>query len=166
MSEDIPRLRNRWLSTFLKTQGLAILISLAALIVSCVDSFWKPDDLVVYFRFNDPKEIGTNQLHVNYIFSNAGKKPAFVEDVSITEVFYQTEEDSKTIPNIDLCKDQHIPTPDLVALMPTDLQSKPALYSHEERYSRLYTPKTVYLGSVQSPFSSLNIDVGAQRAVS
>ena len=33
-------------------------------------------------------------------------------------------------------------------------------------YSRFYTPRIIYLGNVQSPFSSLSIDVGAQRAIS
>jgi hypothetical protein len=166
MGAAIPRLRNPWLRTFLKTQGLAILISLAALIVSCVNSFWKPDNLVVYFRFNDPKEVGTNQLHVNYIFSNAGKTPAFIEGVSLTEIFYQRSDDDKAIPSLDVCKGAKIPTPDSLALISADVPPKIISYAKDLGYSRLYTPKTIYLGSVQSPFSSLNIDAGAPRAIS
>jgi hypothetical protein len=160
----IPKLRKRWLGRTLKTQWVGM-ITLASFIAYCVYNFYKPDDLVVYFRFSDPKEVGANQLHLNYIFSNAGKTPAFIEDVSLTEVFYHEAEDGRTIPNIDICKYQNIQTPDINALMPTELKSKPALYSNEGRYGKLYTPKTIYLGSAPSPFSSLNIDVGGPRAI-
>ena len=165
----IPRLRNPWLSKFLKAQWLAllgILISLSTLTAYCINYFWRPDDLVVYFRFIDPNEIGTNQLHLNYIFSNAGKTPAFIEDVSLTEVFYQSNADGRTIPNMDICKDETIQTPAIVAFMQPAFQSQPISHPKGGWYSRLYTPKTIYSGSVQSPFSSLNIDAGAQRAIS
>jgi hypothetical protein len=165
MGAAIPRLKNRWLGRFLKTQWVGV-ISLASLIAYCVYNFWKPDNLVVYFRFEDPKEVGTNQLHLNYIFSNAGKTPTFVEDVSLTEIFYQTNGDGRTMPNIDICRDQSIYTPSIAALLPANFRSEPTFYPKEGWYSRFYTPKTIYLGSTQSPFSSLNIDVGGQRAIS
>ena len=62
-------------------------------------------------------------------------------------------------------KIQDIQTPALVAFLPPDVNSQPVVDANG-RYNKLYTPKTIYLGSVQSPFSSLNIDVGAQRAIS
>jgi hypothetical protein len=169
MDEDIPRLRNRWLRTTLRTQWVGVIslvITLASFIAYCVYNFYKPDALVVYFRFTDPKEVGTNQLHLNYIFSNAGKNPVFIEDVNLTEVFYQSKEnDGRTIPSTDICKDPNIQTPALVAFLPPEVNSQPVVDANG-RYNKLYTPKTIYLGSVQSPFSSLNIDVGAQRAIS
>jgi hypothetical protein len=162
----IPRLRNPWLSKLLKTQWLGILSILISGVALYLTYFWKPDDLVVYFRFANPNEIGTSQLHLNYIFSNSGKTPAFIEDVSLTEVFYQSNADGSAIPNMDICKDESIQTPTFVALMQPALQSQPMLHQKEGWYSRLYTPKTIYSGGIQSPFSSLNIDVGAQRAIS
>jgi hypothetical protein len=162
----ILRLRNPWLRTLLKTQWLGLLSVLISLVTLYITNFWKPDDLVVYFRFMDPKEVGTNQLHLNYIFSNAGKTPVFIEDVSLTEVFYRSnEDDGRTIPNVDICKDENIRTPAIVAFLPTNVQSQP-VGTANGRYSKLYTPKTIYLGNVQSPFSSLNIEAGAQRAIS
>src|SRR5271165_4119462 len=111
----IPRLRNPWLSKLLKIQWLGLLSILISLATLYLTYFWKPDDLVVYFRFVDPKEIDTNQLHLNYIFSNVGKTPTFIEDVSLTEVFYQSAADASTIPNMDICKDVSILTPYVVA---------------------------------------------------
>jgi hypothetical protein len=162
----IPRLRNPWLSRLLKTQWLGLLSILISLATLFLTYFWKPDDLVVYFRFVDPTEIGTGQLHLNYIFSNAGKTPAFIEDVSLTEVFYQSSGNGSTIPSLDICKDQSIETPTFAALGPPSVRSQPILHEKEGWYSKLYTPKMIYSGNIQSPFSSLNIDAGAQRAIS
>jgi hypothetical protein len=120
---------------------------------------------VVYFRFTDPKEVGTDEIHLNYVLSNAGKTPAFIEDVSLTEIFYAYKGNASTTPSLDLCKDESIETPTLAALNPQAVRSLPLLH-HDGWYSKLYTPKIIYLGGVQSPFSSINIDAGAQRAIS
>jgi hypothetical protein len=166
MAAAILRLRNPWLRTLLKTQWLGLLSVLISLVTLYLTYFWKPDDLVVYFRFVDPKELGTNQLHLNYIFSNAGKTPAFIEDVSLTEIFYENKGNASTVPSLDLCKDQSVETLTIVGLRPLAVQSLPTLHPQGGWYSRFYTPKTIYSGSVQSPFSSINIDAGAQRAIS
>ena len=163
MGTAIPRLRNPWLNKLLKTQWLGLLSIVISLVTLYLTYFWKPDDLSVYFRFNDPNEVGTDQIHLNYIFSNAGKTPAFIEDVSLTEVFYQIDNNGRAIPNIDVCKDPSLPTPSFLALLPHDVHSQP--FNANGRYAKFYTAKTIYLGSVQSPFSSLNIDAGAQRAI-
>ena len=67
---------------------------------------------------------------------------------------------------MDICKDWRIYTPNYVALLPPEVRSEPTFFDKEGWYVKLYTPKTIYLGSIQSPFSSLSIDAGAQRAIS
>jgi hypothetical protein len=99
LGATIPRLKSPWLKTFFRTQGLSFVAAVVSLLVTLAVNFWKPDDLVVYFRFADPKEVGTNQLHLNYIFSNAGKTPTFIEDVSLTEVFYQNKGNASATPS-------------------------------------------------------------------
>jgi len=126
---------------------------------------------LMYFRFSDPKEIGTNQLHLNYIFSNAGKTPVFIEDISLDEVFYQRNGNVNTVPNLDICKNWKLQTPSFVAFEPSEIQSKaeffPAEFFPEERlYSAFRNPKITYIDNVQSPFPSTNIEAGAQRAIS
>jgi hypothetical protein len=139
------RLRNPWMRTLLKTQWIGILSALISLITLYLTYFWKPDDLVVYFRFTDPQEVGTNQLHLSYIFSNAGKTPAFVEAVSLTEVFYQSNGNASTIPSLDICKDESIQTPTVAAFAPAAVRSLPMLHPPGGWYSRLYSPKAIYL---------------------
>jgi hypothetical protein len=156
-----------WLPNFFKTQGLAVLsliVSGGVLSDNLMRDFWKPDDLVVFFRFLDPKEVGTNQLHLNYVFSNSGKTPTFIEDVSLVEVFYQQIPNAQSYPDLGICE-ANSPTPATITMLPSFVQSTPVKYANGE-YKKFYTPKTIYLGGVQSSFSSLNIDVGTQRAIS
>jgi hypothetical protein len=159
----ILRLRNPWLRNMLQTQWIGVLSLLVSLTTLVLTYFWKPDDLVAYFRFVNPGEIGTNQLHLNYIFSNAGKTPAFVEDVSITEVFYHSDAYSNTIPDMDICKRTY--TPSFVASIPSNIQSKPIHFS-EGWYAMFYRPKLVFVANTQSTFSSISIEADAQRAIS
>jgi hypothetical protein len=160
------RLKRPWLRTLVKTQWIGLLSVLISLVTLYLTYFWKPDDLVVYFRFSDPKEIGTNQLHLNYIFSNAGKTPVFIEDVSLDEVFYQRSGNVSMVPNLDICKNWKLQTPSLVAFEPSEIQSKAAFFPEERFYSAFRNPKMVYINNVQSPFPSINIEAGAQRAIS
>jgi hypothetical protein len=136
LGATIPRLKSPWLKTFFRTQGLSFVVAVVSLLVTLAVNSWKPDDLVAYFRFADPKEVGTNQLHLNYIFSNAGKTPTFIEDVSLTEVFYQNKGNASATPSLDICKDQSIETPTLAALMPAAVRSIPLLH-REGWYSKL-----------------------------
>jgi hypothetical protein len=158
MGVDSPKLRSPWLRTLLKAQWLGA----TSLIVSALTlllPFWKPDDLVVYFRFNDPWEVGTKQLHLNYIFSNSGKNPAFVEDVSLVTITYRSQANNSMPVDFSLCNDTSLPTP-LLAAYTGDMTD------YKGRITRLYKPKEIYLGGSLSVFSSLNIDAGSQRAIS
>ena len=165
---EIPRPQNRRLRTFLRTQGLgaiSLLVSLLILIANVANYFWRPDNLVVYFRLMEPTEVGTGQLRLSYIFSNSGKTTAFIEDVSLVQVVYQQKTKSSDTPNFSLCKDDSIETPYVMAMEPPIVRSSP---NPDEigRSRRLYIPKTIYLSGVKSQFPSLNIEVGTQRAIS
>lgn len=166
ITTSVKRLRNPWLRRLWQTQWIGVLSLLVSLATLILTYFWKPDDLVVYFRFVEPQEIGTNQVHLNYIFSNAGKTSVFIEDVSLVELFYHSNSSAWTIPNLDACKNDGIETPSLIAARPSVIQSLPTFHPKEQWYSMLYTPKSIFLGGVQSQFSSVNIDAGEQRAIS
>jgi hypothetical protein len=75
--------------------GLSILFSLFALIVSGLTLYYTffrhVPDLVVYLRFPQPKQLGTNFLDVNYFFSNMGNQTVFIEDVAIDELWVKSD---------------------------------------------------------------------------
>jgi hypothetical protein len=75
--------------------GLSILFSLFALIVSGFTLYYTffrhVPDLLVYLRFPQPKQLGTNTLDVNYFFSNMGNQTVFIEDVAIDELWIKSD---------------------------------------------------------------------------
>jgi hypothetical protein len=155
-----------WLANLIKTQGLgmlSIIISTAALGTTFVYDFWKPEDLVVYFRFSNPIEIGTNQLHLNYIVSNSGKSPAFVEEVSLVQIHYSKITNDQLPLDFDICNGDAL-LPYTYTLDRADLKS--TWKDKLGRYTRFYAPSKTYVDGIESVFSSLHIDAGSQRVIS
>jgi hypothetical protein len=75
----------------------AVFISVCSLLVSLgsftiaglsmyFTTFWAPVDLIAYFNFPHPNEIGTNKLIINYIFVNSGKQSALIESVGVIQL--------------------------------------------------------------------------------
>jgi hypothetical protein len=166
MSATVPRLRSRWLTKLLKNQWFGLLSLLVSLATLYLTFFWKPDDLVVYFRFAEPNEIGNNQLHLNYIFSNAGRTPVFIEDIGLTEVFYERM--------IIIIRQSIISI--FAKLRHCTLQGMFRCFQEIFKLSQLILRKDgivsfiaqiqYYVANSQSPSSSININAGERRAIS
>jgi hypothetical protein len=71
-----------WIRELFKNQWVGIISAVIALGTLYLANFWKPDDLVVYFRFN-PQELATSKTILNYIFSNSGKNSVFMEKIDL-----------------------------------------------------------------------------------
>jgi hypothetical protein len=160
------------ISTFFKKDALAkfsLIISFFALISPGLNvymsQFWKPDDLVVYFRLPEPTQIGTERLKMSFIFSNSGRNSAFIEDVSIIQILYKNKPNNSSLPDYGICKEQSVFPPDFRALMSPETRRLPSV-DKKGRMSVFYTPTTIYLDGAPSQFSALNIDAGKQRAIS
>lgn len=76
---------------FLKRQsmfsGVSLVVSLVTLYLTF---FWHPERLDVYFRFNDPAQVGTSTFDLSYFFSNDGSRPYLIENVSVDEVWLKS----------------------------------------------------------------------------
>jgi hypothetical protein len=75
--------------TFGKSQSTLAIIALIVSVVSVyLNFFWHPESLKVYFRFTDPRQVGTSTLDLSYIFTDSGKQSYLIDSISIYE-FWQ-----------------------------------------------------------------------------
>jgi hypothetical protein len=81
-------------------------------------NFWHRPDLVVYLRFPEPKQLGTNTLDVNYFFSNMGNQTVLVENVVIDELWIKSDKPGYSGPGmeVDRCNDPNLWMPNILTL--------------------------------------------------
>src|SRR6516162_9068100 len=96
---DADAVRPKRQPWFSRDQAIPIGISILAILASAgmsaltlwLANFWHRPDLVVYLRFPEPKQLGTNTLDVNYFFSNMGNQTVLVENVVIDELWIKSD---------------------------------------------------------------------------
>jgi hypothetical protein len=107
------------LRVFLKDQPiLSVIVLIFSILLPTatlyLTFFRHPESLNVYFRFNDPAQVGTATLDLGYFFSNGGSKSYMIENISIHEVWQKTSEPvsirnvpiNPTVSDLSICENK------------------------------------------------------------
>jgi hypothetical protein len=169
-------------------QAIPILLSLLALIVAGFTMyftfFWHFSDLLVYLRFPELKQLGTNTLDVNYFFSNMGNQTAFVEDVAVDELWMKSDDPGVIMgvgSEVDRCSDANLLVPTSMAFetfMPSRLPSLigrqhfplfPTIRGPDTVKGvlfELFKPAKIYIDGAEAKTAAATVEAGKMKVIS
>jgi hypothetical protein len=177
--------RQPWFS---RNQAIPIAISILAIFVSAgistlslwLANFWHHPDLVVYLRFPEPKQLGTNTLDVNYFFSNMGNQTVLVENVVIDELWIKSDKPgySGAGMEVDMCNDPNLWMPTsltLVRLVPSVVWEEhkpiqPTVFgtnpqSPQSVLLAVVKPENLYIDGAEARTAATSVETGKMKAI-
>jgi hypothetical protein len=168
-----------WAFSFLKGQPILSIISLIVsvlfpLLTVYLTFFRHPEALDVYFRFNDPAQVGTSTLDLGYFFSNDGSKSYMIEKVGIYELWLKSPEpisllhppSQTTTSDLSICEDKSIfPLKSLVLAMAPPSERRHHWTLQNGGNMAVLEPTRIYIDGVEAKFASTIVEPGKTKSI-
>jgi hypothetical protein len=154
-----------------RTPILALFVAVAALLWSGANTFftvfWHPEDLRVYLRFPKPLQVGTSTLEVNYFFTNMGNQAALIEDVSIYELWINSDHPDFGGVELHRCEDVSYIRPQFLALTPREFRREHSqmFKTKDGSLFAAVQPDKIYVDGTEAKSSAVTVEAGKMRVI-
>jgi hypothetical protein len=154
-----------------RTAILALFVAVAALLWSGVNTFftlfWQHSDLRVYLRFPKPMQVGTDTLDLSYLFSNMGNQGALVEDVSIYELWINSDHPDFGEEELHRCEDVSYIRPQFLAFTPREFRREHSQMFKNKDGSLFAAvqPDKIYIDGTEAKSAAVTVEAGKMRVI-
>ena len=157
-----------WLATTMVLFSDPRLLSVLALLVSvatCYFSFfWHPQAFRVFLRFPAPLEVGMTTLSLDYFFSNMGNQATLIADVSLIELWINSEHPEIGGGELHSCRDAAPFGPSFRELLPPDVRREHIQMKSGNNFSAVQ-PTKVYIDGIVGETSSATVEAGKIKII-